>query len=237
MSKLTKQEQAAIEAVARHFSATWEEEDGNSPDAYVTVAGKRVAVEVAAIKQGVAKKGSRAKTRLRFDRVALRFVGDLQTALSQLVPDGQTVVLAVTAPIRQHTKTAVALESRIQDGLARRSARMEIKDTICGNGVRVRLVKGVSHRMPKVIGFVHNPDPDADVLLDLTQSLLRHVGAAADKRLPKKFVGDRWLVVADEDGLPLIEAYRHVCSQLAVSTGFKKILIVLAGGRVEELTG
>jgi hypothetical protein len=234
---LTKQEQAAIEAVARHFSATWEKGDGNSPGAYVTVAGKRVAVEVAAIKQGVAKKGGGAKIRLRFDRVAQGFVGGLQAALSEFVPDGETMVLAVTAPIRQHTKTAVALESRIRDGLARRSARMEIKDTICGNQVRVRLVTGVSRRVPKVVGFVHNPDPDADVLLNLTQSLLMQVGAAADRRLPKKFVGDRWLVVADEDGLPYIEAYRHVCSQLAVSAGFKKVLIVFAGGWVEVLTG
>jgi hypothetical protein len=50
--------------------------------------------------------------------------------------------------------------------------------------------------MSQVIGFVHNPDSDPDVLLRLTQSLLQHIGAAAGKRAPKKFTGDRWLVVA-----------------------------------------
>jgi hypothetical protein len=91
--------------------------------------------------------------------------------------------------------------------------------------------------MSKVIGFVHNPDSDPDVLFRLTQSLLQHIGAAARKRAPKKFTGDRWLVVADQDGLSHIETYRHVYSQLSISTDFKKILIVLAGGRVETLTG
>jgi hypothetical protein len=71
----------------------------------------------------------------------------------------------------------------------------------------------------------------------LTQSSLRHIAAAAGKRAPRRFTGDRWLVVVNEDGLSHIETYRHVYSQFAIPTGFKKILMVLAGGRVETLTG
>jgi hypothetical protein len=67
--------------------------------------------------------------------------------------------------------------------------------------------------------------------------LLQHIGASADKRPPEEFAGDRWLVVANKDGLSYIETYRHVYSQLSISTDFKKILMVLAGGRVETLTG
>jgi hypothetical protein len=91
--------------------------------------------------------------------------------------------------------------------------------------------------MSKVIGFVHNPDSDPDVLLFLTQSLLQRIGEAVVRPGSKKFTGDRWLVVTNENGLPHIEAYRHVYSQLSIPTDFKKILIVLAGGRVETLTG
>ena len=238
MSKLSKQEQAAIEAVARHSSATWKKAAGESPGATLTIAGKRIAVEVVtAIRQRIAERGGLAKPRLRFDRVALRFVGGLQAALSASVPDGAAVVLTVTAPIRLAAKTAAALESNIRDGLARRPARVELKDAICGNQIRVRLVTGVSGRMPKVIGFVHNPDCDGDVLLAVTQSLLQHIGAAADKRPPKKFPGERWLVIANANGLAQIETYRQVHSQLNVSAGFRKILMVLPGGRVEALTG
>ena len=136
MSELRKQEQAAIEAVARHFSATWEKGGEDSPDAYVTIAGKRIAVEVTAIKRRIA---DLTKPRLRFDRVALRLVGGLQAALSEFVPDGEAVVLTITAPIRLPSKTAAALESKIRDCLARRSAQVEVKDTIYGNQIRVRL--------------------------------------------------------------------------------------------------
>jgi hypothetical protein len=51
-----KREQAAIEAVARHFSATWKRGGGDSPDAYATIAGKRIAVEVTATKPRIAER-------------------------------------------------------------------------------------------------------------------------------------------------------------------------------------
>ena len=57
MPKLRKREQAAIEAVARHFSATWEKGGEDSPYAYVTIPGKRIAVEVTAIKHRIAERG------------------------------------------------------------------------------------------------------------------------------------------------------------------------------------
>ena len=237
MGKLRKQEQAVIELIAAHFQATWEKADAELPDAYLTIAGKRIAVEVTAIRQRVAEPDGPGKPRLRFDKVALRLIGNLKAALSEAVPDGTAVIFTVTAPILLPAKTISALESRIRDCLARRPAQVEVKDTICGNQIRVRLVKGASRRMSKVIGFVHNSDSDPDVLLRVTQSLLQHIAVAADKRAPGKSTGDRWLVVVCEDGFSHIETYRHVYSQLSIATDFKKILMVLAGGRVESLTG
>src|SRR6516225_4900668 len=56
MGALRKEERAAIAAVARHFSASWEE-GGGLPDAYVTIAGKRIAAEIAAIGRRRAERG------------------------------------------------------------------------------------------------------------------------------------------------------------------------------------
>ena len=137
MGKLGKQERAAIDAVARHFSATWENGDGESPDAYLTIAGKRIALDVAAIGQKVAERGDLARPRLRFDRVVLRLVGGLRAALSELVPDGVAVVLTVTAPIRLPSKTATALEGRIRDCLARRPVPVDVRESmVVRSGVR-----------------------------------------------------------------------------------------------------
>jgi len=68
MRYLKKQERTAIEAV-RRFSATWEK-GSDPPDAYIMVAGKRVAVFITTLKRRVTGQGNAAKPRLRFDKVA-----------------------------------------------------------------------------------------------------------------------------------------------------------------------
>ena len=221
MSGLGKRERAALEAVARHFSATWEKGEA-PPDAYLTIARKRIAVEVTTTKQRIAGRGGLTKPRLRFDRVALRVIRRLQAALSASVPDGTTLILTITAPIRVPSKTAAALEDDIRTYLERKSARGEAKYTIHGNRIRVRLVNGGSRRTTKVIGFVHNPNSDPDGLFDITLALIERIGAKARNGAPAGSAGDRWLVLAGDERFSHMETYRHVYSQLSVPTDFKK---------------
>lgn len=217
---MRKQKQAAIEAIARYFSATWEMGE-NPPDAYLMLARQRIALEVATIKPRFV-----SKPRLRFDRVALGFVRRLQAALSEAVPEGKTVIVTITAPIWQPSKTASALEDIIRNRLAPRSAALvppgKAKYRIHENQIRVRLVRGGSRRASKVIGFVHNPNSDPELLLDMTQSLIEGIGAKSGKGGPARSAEDRWLVLAGEDLPSSIETYRQVYSQLSISTHFKK---------------
>jgi hypothetical protein len=233
MSQLRKRQRAAIEAVARHFSATWgESEDGLG--AHISIAATRIAVKVTSVKQPKLLTDS-PKPGLRFDKVVRRVNARLQSALRESVPDGTTVLFTMTAPIRLPAKTAGALENTIKARLARRSAPVPYKSTIHGNRIRVLLVQGRSRHIPKVIGLVHNPDSDPDILLQLMQSLLQLGRAAAEKRRPANSVQQRWLVVIIEGGLSHAETYRQVYAELAVPTDFTKILMVFAGGRVETL--
>ena len=234
MGDFTKQERAAIEAVARHFSATWEEGDGLSA-AFITMAGKRVALEIAATKEQASSHRSRAKPRLRFDKVAVRVVKHLQDTLVDVAPEGVTVLLTITAPIRLPSKTAVALAEKIRLLLARRPEQNEEQSTIHGNHVRIRLEKSGSTPAAKVIGFVHNSDTDPLMLLDTTRSMLElfRVRAGTDTR--KTAAGDRWLVVMSQSGSSHIDVYRYIYSQLGIPTRFNKILMAFGDGRVETL--
>jgi len=82
MRDLNQQERNAIEAVARRFSATWEK-GSDPPDAYVMVAGKRVAVDITTLKRRGTGQGTAAKPRLRFDKVATRLMESLQAILGR----------------------------------------------------------------------------------------------------------------------------------------------------------
>src|SRR5580700_3438096 len=136
----------------------------------------------ALVRQGIAADIARTKpqmkqdfatVRLRFDRVAMRFIGDVQSALHEVVPVGKTLMFTITAPIRLASKTAAALEDRVRRSLARRTARIDLAETIHGNQIRVRLLRDGAQSAPRVIGFVHNPETDPEILFDVTQSLLR----------------------------------------------------------------
>jgi hypothetical protein len=108
-----------------------------------------------------------AKLRLRFDNVALRLVGRLKAALASAVPDGQTVIFTITAPIKLPAKTAIALED-----LLRGAPDAERREIIHDNEVRARRLRGVPKEAPKVLGFVHNVESDAGAILALAEARL-----------------------------------------------------------------
>jgi hypothetical protein len=234
MRDLKRQERAAIEAVARRFSATWDE-GSDPPDAYIMLDGKRVAVDITTLKRRGTGQGNSAKPRLRFDKVATRLIQCLQATLDETVPDGLTVLLTITAPIRLPSKTAASLEDKIQTLLGRGSPGRDEKETIHGNRVQIRILRNESGRAPKMIGFVHNSDSDPLLLLNMTHELLELFSAEAGRRAPR-IAGDRWLVVISTGGISSLEAYRYIYSQLHMATGFKKIVMVFRDGRVGMLT-
>ena len=234
MTDLNTQQQTAIETVARRFSATWEK-GSDPPDAYIIVAGKRVAIDITTLKWRGTLKVNAAKPRLRFDKVATRLIERLQATLGETVPDGMTVLLTITAPIRLASKTAAALEGKLHAILGRESPSRDEKITIHGNRVQIRVLRDAPERAPKMVGFVHNPDSDRLLLLNMTSELLELISTDVGGRAIR-LAGDQWLVVIGEKDFSFLELYRYICSQLGRATDFKKILMVFGDGRVEMLT-
>ena len=107
---------------------------------------------------------------LRYDKVALRFLKSLRTNLEESVPAGSLVVVTVTAPIWQSSKTSTELTGKVLGLL--RAKRKKAKLTINRNCIQVRVLSANVRRGPKVIGFVHNPDADADLLFEVAQAVL-----------------------------------------------------------------
>lgn len=222
-------QRAAIEAVAGHFAATLQMAKGPG-DARLTLAGKRIALVVTAVETRAARRARIAKPGLRFDRVALGLIARLQTALHDAVPDHDTVLVTITAPIRLPAKTAAAMTEKIRSLVATRAAPARLTDRIHGNDIQTHLLKGGTARTSRLVGFVHNPDSDPAILVAVTRSLLARV----DSR--QRAAGSRWLVVAGQDASVPLETYRRVWAQLGLRTVFEKTLVVVAGGRIATLS-
>jgi hypothetical protein len=125
--------------------------------------------ETSIVERQIAERIADAKIHLRFDKSVLRLLNGLKTALANAVPKGQSIVFTVTAPIKRRAKTAALLEALVRDGLP----NDDVRDTIEDNHVRVRRVTDVPPEMPKVLVFVHNSEPDADLILEFAESQLR----------------------------------------------------------------
>lgn len=231
--ELKRVERAAIECVAERFGATIEKRE-RTGDARLNVAGKRVAVTVVSLRKRLGQSGRATKVRLRFDKGALRFVADLRDAVGESVPDGKTLVVTITAPIWLRSKTGRALEEKIRAGLERGASKVELRETIHGNGVAVCLANGEANG--KVIGFVHNPKRGhADLLLKVGCALIEAITAASLKRGRSKSLGERWLVIASRDEGAEIAIHRQVYSQLSIASNFTRVFVVFGDGGVESL--
>lgn len=233
MRNLKERERIAIEAIAKRFSATWEK-GGDRSGASIMVGGKRVAICIATLKLPGIGQGKDAKVRLRFDKVANRVIERVRVALRETVPDGMTVLLTITAPIRLPSKTAASLEEKAQSLLARCSLGRDEIATIHGNRIRMRLLRSKSERAPKMIGFVHNSDSSPLLLLNMTRELLEVISAEAGGPAPRP-ASDQWLIVISAGGSSCLAVYRHIYSQLRVATGFEKILMLFSDGRIGTL--
>src|SRR5580692_4056649 len=150
-------QQSAIEAVAKHFSATWESAAEPS-DAYLTVRGQKIALGIAVLSQQSSRQKSVTKVRLREDKVAQRVLRDLESALHSHVPAGKAVILTLGAPIRVANKLVVALTDVLATYLDSGPEDVDEKRTILGNRVRFRVVEPSSRWPAKVIGFVFTGD-------------------------------------------------------------------------------
>lgn len=114
---------------------------------------------------------------LRFDRVVVRVLGRLRLFVDAEAPEGLTVVLTLTAPIRVPGKTVAALRGEIAALAQAGGVESERSVELHGNQAKLRIVKHVTKRSHRLLGFVRNADVDAAQLLDLAELWLRSTGS------------------------------------------------------------
>jgi hypothetical protein len=197
---------------------------------HLLVDGRKVAVDVATLSPRGTRIGKETKPQLRFDRVVVRVNVRLATACRKIVPAGSTVVVTLTAPIRLAAKTAEAIESAIRALVARGSSGDAVTFAVNGNRVRVELITHGSKRMPRFIGFVHNPGTDPRLLLDMTREMVDLAAIATRRR-----ASARGLVVMTARSSVCLDTYRYVYAQLLPTANLTKVLMVFGDGRAELL--
>jgi hypothetical protein len=234
MPALNNTKQFAVGAVARHFSVAWRIGAG-PPDAYATVSGRRVALDIAIITQPPCASPLSAP-RLREDAVARRVLRDIESALRPHVPNPKSIILTLGAPIKVPKKLVAALTTLLLEYFQAGVEEREESKMILGNRVRFRVVKQNLKWNAKVLGFVFSGDPQPADLANASRALHGKIAAMAQRRMPASFTGDRWLILSSDAWIADIKTYRQIYSHLSLAHSFKRILMVFDHGRVETLT-
>jgi hypothetical protein len=233
MSERARAVQLAIEALARQCASPWQTGEG-PPDAYLTVRGRRIALDVAVMAEPGPRRKRVARARLREDAVARRVVRDLEGAVRPHVPNGKTVIVTLGAPIKVAKKLVADLTNELLGYLERGAQDIDEKRTILGNRVRFRVLETDSKWKVGVIGFVFTGDLAPSALAKALLALHGEIGAKAKRRMPDRFAGERWLLLVSDDWIGDVRTFRRAYSVLPPQQGFRRIWMV-EGGRVFAL--
>jgi hypothetical protein len=233
MPALKNTKQFAVSAIAKHFSVAWRT-GARPPDAYATVSGRRVALDIAIITQPHCVRPLPA-ARLREDVVARRVLRDIERALRPHVRDHKSIIFTLGAPIKVPKKLLAALTTLLRDYIQAGVEEREESKTILGNRIRFRVVQNPGWNA-KVIGFVFSGDPKPGDLANALRGLHDKIAAMAQRRMPASFRGERWLVLTSGAWIADVKTYRRIYSYLSLPRSFKQILMVFDHGRVEALT-
>lgn len=227
-----RNERAALEAVAKHLAGA-RIRGRAGRDASVRRAGKRITLTVVALSPQSARARRSAKPHLRLDRVALEVVSRVRTAIQGHVPDGRTIVVTITAPIRLAARTATSLSSRILSRVSGRARTERSLHRIHGNRIQIWILQGAIGTTSRLVGFVHNPDVDPRIFIEVTRALLAAIGP--HPRAAARRCGARWLLIENQDDRLPIDTYRNVYQQLRLATAFERLFVALPDGRIERL--
>jgi hypothetical protein len=132
------------------------------PDEWISVTPSEI------IEEKISNRIAASGIRLRYDRVAMRLLSEVKAVVAQVVPVDQSIAFTITAPIKRPAKTSATLQERL-----RQLRTSGLSTTINGNEIRARIVIKTSSNMPRVTGFVHNPESNADLILDIAEASLR----------------------------------------------------------------
>lgn len=230
----SKEFQAALNAVLQYLAPA-----ANPPtplaDPFIIAAGKRIALDIRTLPSNRTPKPHQLRPRLRFDRVVVWLLNHLRTALDGIVPDGTTIFVTCTAPIRLPSKTAAAIEEKVRRLLSAESPVRDRSLALHGNQVHIRIANHGSPRAPKFIGFVHNPESAPRPLLNLAEAFLLLL-AAEPRNQAGAAVEPHWLVVTGRVPSSWSEACRAVYAQLPNDTRRTRAVIVFSDGRAASLS-
>lgn len=115
------------------------------------------------------KKLSPRKLGLRFDRVALDLIDQVEQSSALYIPKDKVLLIGVTAPIRLPSQTIAIMNDKIAKHFLKKNPKQSFRIQAFSNVIQSHLIEKTKYKNNRVICFVHNPTSNVQELFRLIE--------------------------------------------------------------------
>lgn len=222
------EETSALDSLIATFGGKYKGGE-DPPDAYITLNGQRIAVEVTMLVEQITRNG---KTRSRFaDEVPVwDIASELEQKIGDSIPDNSWLYLGLPSPINEISKFKKEL-ARISLEFIKSGVERTDKN-ILGNRVSLYFYRTEKSPKRKVAQFVSSRQ---SFYIDQAELILRDRIEVKNKKIARLAFDEYWLALINTYWPASIEIYRKIYDRLEIEHKFDKIFIIDQAGKVESL--
>lgn len=231
-SFLREDEKFVIEALCASYGGTWRIGE-DPPDAYMSLNGDEVAVEISILTQHVVSKSGKSISRLSQDIGVLRLCDEINEELKNDIPSGVYVQLILSSPLNKIRRTKADLIDEIKVITQKKAPNKQVLE-INQNKVEIQLTLGDRPSGRKVVGIVPNQNSSPHILSNVLYILSERI---KDKVKKCRNIVHRplWLTLFNDYWLAEPDTYELAMKKLSITHPFDKICLVLGNKEVHTL--
>jgi hypothetical protein len=229
---LREDEKFVIEALCAKYGGTYRIGE-DPPDAYMSLNGNEIAVEISILTQHVVIKSGRTVPRLSQDTVVLRLCDEINKELKNDIPSGVYVLITISSPLNKIQQTKADLINKIKEIAQKKSPIREVFATN-KNKATIQTLLGERPSGKKVVGVVPNQNSSPDILGNVLYILSERIN---DKVTKCQNIVHRplWLALFNDYWLAEPDTYELAMGKLSIEHPFDKICLVLGSKEVHTL--
>lgn len=235
---LKPDEQFVSDSLVKYFGsdAVTSQEGEDPPDIYLTINGKKIAVEITRLSPVSFDENGGMQNRNTQDIFGVNLCNELDSKLKSKVPPEIDVVLALHVPVnnpRRYKKELFKLIESILDKEIKVGSRQTA--SVLGHKVDINFVSNRAHSKKKIVGVIFNDNSNAHILsnaITIMKDRILEKGQKCKNILPS---GTKWLALLNDYWLADSDTYSQAIKSISTKHGFEKIFLVSDHGAVSEL--
>ncbi len=225
MKRLRKDEEFAINIIAKSHCGTWRAGD-DPPDAYLDLSSGEVAVEITTLTQQIVKRNA-THARMSDDAVGICLIDNLNKQLAAFVPAGFTVGLTMQSPISNPRKTTddlkIFIQHKLNEGIDITS-RFEIDTN--HNKVLIQSFPENGNAPRKIWGIITHKGASPDIAFNAGITLVERIQSKSSKLSALSNTIPILLVLINDYWPANADTYRNVFNSISIKHPFEKILLI-----------